>query len=97
MSCRPLYRAGPRAGTTGRCGGTGTTLLSNRARHGHDGRRAVLSCAVPGPARRARAIWPCILRRRFFHFYGAKKSSFTSNSEINYLSSLKYKKYILKG
>jgi hypothetical protein len=26
-----------------------------------------------------------------------KKSPFTSNSEINYLSSLKYKKYILKG
>jgi hypothetical protein len=36
--CRPLYRAGPHAGTTGRCGGTSTTRLSNWARHGHDGR-----------------------------------------------------------
>jgi hypothetical protein len=40
--CRPPYRVGPRAGTTGRCGGTGTTRLSNWARHEHDGRRAGL-------------------------------------------------------
>jgi hypothetical protein len=39
-SCRPPYRAGPRAGTTGRCGGKGTARLSNWARHEHDGRRA---------------------------------------------------------
>jgi hypothetical protein len=46
--CRAGSRAAPfigsgscwHYGATGRCGGIGTARLSNRARHGHDGRRA---------------------------------------------------------
>jgi hypothetical protein len=73
--CRSPLSGRARAGTTGQCSGIGTAHLSNRARHGHDGRRVML-----GPCFSVVCLGHPVVPRLNGHVYVPPSSTATPSS-----------------